>query len=97
LYKHLIIEVGDPRLESLGLVGPFLGLQPGFYWSCERDPWTTTQAPCNPALHPGFAPGPNMTPMEWSFNFDDGFQGTDKNDKLFYVMVYFPAPGVTAK
>jgi hypothetical protein len=32
-----------------------------------------------------------MTPMEWSFNFADGFQGTDKNDESFYVMVYFPA------
>ena len=27
----------------------------------------------------------------WSFNFDDGFQGTDLVSKLFYVMVYFPA------
>ena len=33
-----------------------------------------------------------MTPMEYSFNFDNGFLGTDMFDKQFYVMVYFPAP-----
>jgi hypothetical protein len=35
--------------------------------------------------------------MEWSFNFDDGFTGTDSNDKEFYVTVYFPAPNDTLK
>jgi hypothetical protein len=30
--------------------------------------------------------------MEFSFNFDDGFQGTDENSKMFYVTVYYPVP-----
>jgi hypothetical protein len=28
--------------------------------------------------------------MEWSYNFDTGFQGTDLNTKQFYVMTYYP-------
>ena len=28
--------------------------------------------------------------MEWSYNFDTGFQGTDLNPKQFYVMIYYP-------
>jgi hypothetical protein len=31
-------------------------------------------------------------PLQWSFDFDSGFQGTDLESKLFYVMVYYPAP-----
>lgn len=92
LNTDLGLPVGDPRLESQSFVGPFWRLQPGFYWSCPRDSDTTNnQAPCDLGTHPGFAPGSN-TPMQYSFNFDDGFLGTDKFDKLFYVMVYFPAP-----
>jgi len=30
--------------------------------------------------------------MRWSFDFDDGFQDTDKTTKQFYVEVYYPAP-----
>jgi hypothetical protein len=33
--------------------------------------------------------------MEWSFDFDDGFEGTDSSDKEFYVMVNYPAPSKT--
>jgi hypothetical protein len=97
LYADLSLPTGDTRLESRTFVGPFWRLQPGFYWGCERDPGTANnQAACDPAMHPGFAPGPNHTPMQFSFNFDDGFLGTDKFDKQFYVMVYFPAPASTA-
>jgi hypothetical protein len=28
--------------------------------------------------------------LYWSFNFDDGFEGTDLPGKQFYVMVYYP-------
>ena len=28
--------------------------------------------------------------MEWSFNFDDGFEGSDQENKMFYLMVYYP-------
>jgi hypothetical protein len=91
LYKDLSLEAGDPRLEWRGLVGPFWHLQPGFYWACQRDFRTAAQAPCDLALSPGLGPDGN-TPMEYSFNFDDGFEGTDLNTKQFYVMVYYPAP-----
>jgi hypothetical protein len=35
--------------------------------------------------------------MRWSFNFDEGFQGTDETTKTFFVMVYFPAPSAAPK
>ncbi len=94
LHADLGLPAGDTRLEWRWLTGPFWRLQPGFYWSCQRDSDTTNnQAPCNPSLHPGWAPGSNDTvPMFFSFNFDDGFLGTDRYDKHFYVMVYFPIP-----
>lgn len=85
LYLDLGIQPGTVKLQAHGYVGPFLNLQPGFYWSCERDSGTTRQAPCDP----------NLIPVEnqiWSFNFDDGFEGTDLISKEFYVMVYYPAP-----
>jgi hypothetical protein len=98
LYADLVheglIRNGDVRLEWPGFVGPFWRLQPGFYWSCERDNHTSSQAPCNPSLMPGqdCSIAPNCPPQEYSFNFDDGFEGTDHLSKHFYVMVYFPAP-----
>jgi len=86
LYADLGLHAGDTRLEWPSTVGPFFQLQPGFYWGCERDPNTALNAPCDPALHPG------ASNFAYSFNFDDGFLGTDLLDKQFYVMVYFPAP-----
>ena len=80
------LHPGDTRLEWPFFVGPFWHLQPGFYWACERDDGTGLNAPCDLGIHPG------MTPMAYSFNFDDGFLGTDHLDKQFYVMVYFPVP-----
>ena len=92
LYADMNIVSGDPRLESFWFAGPFWQLQPGFYWSCERDAGTTNnQAPCDLVSHPGFSPGLNPVVMEYSFNFANGFLGTDQFDKRFYVMVYFPA------
>jgi hypothetical protein len=83
LYEHLGLVAGDPRLEWLLPVGPFQRLQPGFYWACPAA--TTGNGPCD--LGQSAPEG-----LEWSFNFDDGFEGTDLPDKEFYVMVYFPAP-----
>jgi hypothetical protein len=92
LYRDLGLQPGDVRLEWQGFVGPFWRLQPGFYWSCERDDNTGSQAACNQALMPvNCQPNTPCPPFEYSFNFDDGFEGTDHLDKHFYVMVYFPA------
>jgi hypothetical protein len=90
LFEDLGLETGDPRLQWWGFVGPFWRLQPGFYWSCARSA-AGSQAPCDPSLAP---PLNNSTPMEFSFDFDDGFEGTDQATKQFYVMVYYPAPSV---
>jgi hypothetical protein len=75
---------GNKKLKSKGHVDPFVHLQPGFYWTCARDDDTDSRAPCDPNVIP-------VKNQMWSFNFDDGFQGTDLVSKLFYVMVYFPA------
>jgi hypothetical protein len=92
LYNDLSIKVGDPRMEWPLFVGPFWHLQPGFYWGCARAASNLgSNGPCDLTQNALTAPG-MAVPMEFSFNFDDGFAGTDENDKSFYVMVYFPAP-----
>jgi hypothetical protein len=95
LMKDLQLQPGDSRLVAQGRVGPFRHLQPFFYWACERDQNGNSQSPCNPSLHP--PPDPKGDPMAWSFNFDNGFEGTSQTTKQFYVMVYYPAaaPGPT--
>ncbi len=85
LYKDLSITAGDTRLEWPFAVGPFWRLQPGFYWACVRAAKTGSNGPCDFSQP---APGG----LEWSFNFDDGFEGSDLPSKQLYVMVYFPAP-----
>jgi hypothetical protein len=92
LSEDMGLKAGDARLEWPFLAGPFLFFQPGFYWSCARDPDTSLNAPCDPSISLGTSTGANPVPMEFSFNFDDGFQGTDENTKQFYVTAYYPAP-----
>jgi hypothetical protein len=91
LYDDLGMQTGDPRLEWPLFVGPFLRLQPGFYWACVSADNAGAAGPCDLSQDAPTPPG-NVTPLEWSFNFDDGFEGTDLNNKQFYVMVYFPVP-----
>jgi len=88
LAADLQLHAHDSRLVYNGSVGPFQNLQPFFYWACERDPNGDSQSPCDPSLNP---PQTGTTPMRWSFNFDNGFQGTSESTKPFYVMVYYPA------
>jgi hypothetical protein len=85
LYNDLGIPAGDTSLEWPFAVGPFARLQPGFYWGCVRAAGAGSNGPCDLTQN---APGNNF---EWSFNFGDGFQGTDAAGKQFYVMVYYPA------
>jgi hypothetical protein len=85
LYNDLGLNAGDARLEWQFFVGPFWRLQPGFYWGCSRADNTGPSGPCEYAQS---AP----QGLYWSFNFEDGFEGTDLQSKQFYVMVYFPAP-----
>jgi hypothetical protein len=91
LYGDLNPQVGDTRFLVLQQTGPFQRLQPFFYWGCERKQKGSSQSPCDPSLFPGLSPGANPVHMQWSFDMDNGFQGTDLPGKLFYVMVYYPA------
>ncbi len=89
LYKDLGLPAGDTRLEWPSFAGPFWRLQPGFYWACVRADNTGLDGPCDLTQHAPTPPGSIW--LEDSFNFDDGFEGTDLDNKQFYVMVYFPA------
>ena len=88
LFTDLGLAKGDPVLLSTASVGPFQNLQPFFYWACMRDMGGSGISPCN-GMDAGTALD-GVTPMEWSFNFASGFQGTDEDTKQFYVMVYYP-------
>jgi hypothetical protein len=88
LYADMGVTVGDTRLEWPFPTGPFTHLQPGFYWGCAREAGSSS-AVCD--LTQNAPPNPKYAGnMEWSFNFDDGFEGTDQDNKMFYVMVYYP-------
>ena len=91
LFNDLGLQPGSELFDSHKSVGPFQHFQPFFYWACQRDQDGTPQSPCNPKLHPPDNPQ-DGSPMRWSFNFDNGFQGTDETTKQFYVLVYYPAP-----
>ncbi len=89
LHADIGVTVGDTRLEWLFPTAPFNRLQPAFYWACPRDADEGTNGVCD--LTQNAPPDPHYTGnMEWSFNFDDGFEGTDQDNKMFYVMVYYP-------
>jgi hypothetical protein len=93
LFTDLKLQAGNSRLVFQGRVDLFQHLQPFFYWACQRVQKGTSQSPCDPKL----SPPPTRTkkgniPMAWSFNSDNGFEGTSETTKEFYVMVYYPAP-----
>ena len=88
LFINLKLQPHDTRLVNMGKEGPFRHFQPFFYWACQRDQNGSSQSPCNTNLNPPNSPGGG--PMAWSFNFDDGFEGTSLQNKPFYVMVYYP-------
>jgi hypothetical protein len=83
LFQDLNLASGDARLARTGDTGPLDNLQPFYYWGCQRDQFGNSQSPCT-----GYAPGQ----LQWTFNFDDGFQGTATLIQKFFVMVYYPAP-----
>lgn len=88
LFTDLGLAKGDLAFLSTATVGPLQNLQPFFYWSCMRDMAGSSTSPCNGMDASTATDG--GTPMEWSFNFGSGFQGTDEATKQFYVMVYYP-------
>ncbi len=70
---------------STATEGPFKHFQPFFYWACVQSSNADTPNDCDYSANTGVQ---GTTPMEWSFNFDSGFQGTDMETKQFYVAVY---------
>jgi hypothetical protein len=86
LFTDLALTPDDGSLVIQDSVGPFGDLQPFFYWSCPHD--ASAPARCDYTTQAGFN---NLgIAMQFAFNFDTGFQGTDENTKVFYVLPYHP-------
>ena len=94
-------SVASPSIASNS---PFFDLQPNLYWSCQGATENgaailsgcSPQPQCSPSSLPHACPND----MEWSFNFLDGFQGTDNEVNDLFVTAYFvdlvPEPGSLA-
>jgi uncharacterized protein (TIGR03437 family) len=87
LFADLNLSPGDSRFMATGATGPFQNLQPFYYWGCQRDQSGNSQSPCT-----GYAP----MDLQWTYNFDLGFQPTSALVQHFLVMVYYPATATTA-
>ncbi len=85
-FNSLGLVAGDGRLMWTGSFGPFLNLQPFFYWACQRDASGSSQSPCT-----GYAPADGSSQLQWSFNLDYGFQSTSSLVQKFFVTAYYPA------
>jgi|SRR5271157_1048941 len=90
LFTDLKMVSGDARLMWTGSSGPFQNLQPSFYWGCERDQSGNTQSPCI-----GYSPPDGSSALQWSFDFDYGFQSTSSIIQKYFVMVYYPVTTTT--
>ncbi|MBZ5662189.1 MAG: hypothetical protein LAO08_17450 [Acidobacteriia bacterium] len=88
LFADLNLASGDPRMMWRRNFGLFQNLQPFFYWGCARDQSGNSQSPCNG----GYAPPDGTKQLQWTFDFDYGFQATSSLIQRYFVMVYYPAP-----
>ena len=83
-------SVADPYSGSNGVFNSF---QSYLYWSCQAaDPSNpVAQSSCSPVPQctPQTQPSPCAADMEWSFNFGDGFQGTDEEVNSLFVTAYY--------
>ncbi|MBZ5579203.1 MAG: hypothetical protein LAP40_21795 [Acidobacteriia bacterium] len=86
LFTDLNLSPGDSRFMATGASGPFQNLQPFYYWGCQRDQSGTYQSPCT-----GYAP----SDLQWTFNFDAGFQPTSALVQHFFLMVNYPVTAAT--
>ena len=85
LFNDLNLSSGDSRFAWTGTIGPFQSVQPFFYWACQRDPSGSSQSQCT-----GYAPADGTVQLQWSYDFDYGFQSTSALVQKFFVMVYYP-------
>jgi len=86
LFADLNMTTGDQRMLWRGNFGPFQNLQSFFYWACQRNSDGNSQSPCT-----GYAPPDGDSVLQWSFNFDSGFQSTSSIKQRYFLMVYYPA------
>jgi hypothetical protein len=87
LHASLGLESTYDQLLAHGRAGPFDNLQRFFYWSCQRGAGDS-RSPCT-SERAGPSPSGGSS-MYWAFNFQSGFQGTDEENKEFFVLVYHP-------
>ena len=85
LFSDLSMVAGDSRIQWSGSTGPFQNLQPSFYWACGRDQAGTSQSPCV-----NYSPADGTIQLQWSYDFDYGFQSTSALVQRYFVMVYYP-------
>jgi uncharacterized protein (TIGR03437 family) len=79
-YTQLGLTPGMPVVVAPQIaVGPFTGIRPYLYWTCQAN---TVTEPCDSI-------GPE-TGFEWSYWMGNGFQGTDVFAHDMYVTAYFP-------
>jgi uncharacterized protein (TIGR03437 family) len=90
LFTDLNLAAGDSRLIWTGALGTFQNLQPFFYWACQRDQSGNSESPCS-----GYAPADGSSQLQWSYNFDYGFQSTSAIIQKYFVTVYYPATTAT--
>jgi uncharacterized protein (TIGR03437 family) len=86
LFTDLNLTNGDTRLMRTGTLGPFQNLQPSFYWACGREQSGSSESACT-----GYAPADGSSQLQWSYDFDYGFQSTSSLVQRYFVMVYYPA------
>jgi len=92
LFEDLGMAPGDTRMMWKGNIGRFQNLQPSFYWGCQRDQSGNSQSPCT-----GYAPADGSSQLQWTFDFDYGFQSTSSLIQKYFVMVYYPAPNAPTR
>ena len=88
---------GSLATMATGTTGPFLNVQPNLYWACPAAQTTLPTLPtsavvkCDPAHQCAdqFNGGPCLVNFDWSFNFADGFQGTDEDANHLFVTAYY--------
>jgi hypothetical protein len=93
-YNLLNLNLGDSAAgPSTAAAGLFIDVQAYLYWSCQAggNQSPTAQSLCSPypQCSPTTQPSPCANDMEWSFNFGNGFQGTDEEVNSLFVTAYY--------
>ena len=86
LFLDAGMQADDLALLSTGATGPFINVQPFFYWACPQMA-ASSPSQCDYTANGGMS---GTQVMQFAFNFDTGFQGTDMAVKRFFTIVYRP-------